>query len=282
MLGWFKRKKRDPKEQLAAALGDFDLPSFPIVANRALGMLRDPDSSLGDVGDALSEDPGLSARVLDIANSSAFALRNPVRNVGHAISLLGRSAVEPLILAVVVGQSLPDPQIDVFDRRQFWQGAARRATCARALADMLQPRLRSESFTAALLSDMAVPLIASAHGEAYAPILRQWTEDGGNLAELEQQALGFDHASVAGWVAQTWHFPSVLADAIGSHHDQNVAHHEGQPVAVSLVAMLDDGDAGRAGLIDTVSSHFGVPADTIAAIVDASASEASEIADRML
>ena len=126
MLGWFKRKKKeDPKAQLAASLGDFTLPNFPAVANRVLGLLRDPDVPLDAAGDALAEDPGLSAKVLGIANSSACALRHPVRSVSHATSLLGRSTVESLLLGVVVQSSLPRPEITGFDQRRFGRTAAR-------------------------------------------------------------------------------------------------------------------------------------------------------------
>ena len=31
MLGWFKKRKANPKRLLKEALGKFDLPSFPIV-----------------------------------------------------------------------------------------------------------------------------------------------------------------------------------------------------------------------------------------------------------
>ena len=174
MLGWFKRKKKeDPKAQLAASLGDFTLPNFPAVANRVLGLLRDPDVPLDAAGDALAEDPGLSAKVLGIANSSAFALRHPVRSVSHATSLLGRSTVESLLLGVVVQSSLPRPEITGFDQRRFWRTAARRAAAARALADVLHPRTKSESFTASLLEDMAVPLIGAAKGGDYGVVLEQ-------------------------------------------------------------------------------------------------------------
>lgn len=284
MLGWFKRKKKeDPKAQLAASLGDFTLPNFPAVANRVLGLLRDPDVPLDAAGDALAEDPGLSAKVLGIANSSAFALRHPVRSVSHATSLLGRSTVESLLLGVVVQSSLPRPEITGFDQRRFWRTAARRAAAARALADVLHPRTKSESFTASLLEDMAVPLIGAAKGGDYGVVLEQWHHDGGDLAALERDALGFDHAVVAGWVAQSWKLPENLADAIGSHHDEEALEYDGPPPAVALVAPLGEGsdEQGFDEVVQVTHARFGVATDAVAHLLKEAFVAAYEIAARM-
>lgn len=285
MLGWIKRrmaKKEDPREQLAKHLGEFELPTFPAVANRVLGLLRDPNVALGDAGDALAEDPGLSAKVLNMANSSAFAVRHEVRSVGQAASLLGRSVLESVILSVVVGNTLPDPKIEGFDQKRFWQTSARRAAAAKGLAEMLHPRTKSESFTAALLGDMAVPLLGQAHGEKYSVVLQRWRAEGGDLATLERDTFGCDHATVAGWVAESWQFPTPLVNAIGAHHDGEPD--DDVPVAVQLVAALGEGDPpeGVDVVVEAVSERFGVPGETVGAMLQASFVEAHDIAARMV
>ncbi|MCA9608657.1 MAG: HDOD domain-containing protein [Myxococcales bacterium] len=282
MWSWLRGARReDPQARLKEALGEYELPSFPRVANRVLGLLRDPNVSLTQVGDALAEDPKLAVRVLSITNSSAFALRNPVQNVSQASTLLGRASLESLVLGVVVARSLPDPRIDGFDCRAFWHGAARRAAAARALADLLHPRTRSEAFTASLLSDMAVPLIGVAHGASYGALLRQHEADGGDLAALEREALGFDHATIAGWLARAWSFPDRLTDAIGSHHDEEASSTD-LPAAVALVAPLGNDAASEDRVVDLVRSRFGVGADTVVEVLERAARDADEIAARML
>lgn len=280
MLGWLKRKReQDPKKALEVALGGHALPSFPRVAHRVLAMLRDPNAEPSAIADALAEDPGLTVKVLGLANSSAFAVRHPVRNVAHSISLLGRSSLESLLISLVVRRALPNPKVDGFDPKRFWRAAARRATSARALADTLHPATRSECFTASLLSDMAVPLIAHAHGERYGEVLQQWHADGGDLASLERSALGFDHASTAGWVAQKWAFPDSIADAIGGHHDAEPAL---ALASVSLVAPLrESDDDGLDEVIETVRQRFGVQPDVVAGLLEASRADADDIASRM-
>jgi HD-like signal output (HDOD) protein len=281
VLSWLTgHKKKDPKKALHEALGAYSLPTFPAVAAAVLRMLRDPNAPLPATAERLAEDPGLTARVLGLANSSAYALRHPVRNVGHAVSLLGRSEVESLVLAVVVRQCLPAPDVEGFDNGRFWHSAARRAAAAGALAKALHPATESESFTASLLSDMAVPLIGQAQEKRYGEVWTAWTADGGDLAALERDALGFDHATVAGWVAASWGFPDRLTDAIGAHHEGRET--EATPAAVMLVAPLGEGEEhGVDEVVETAKRRFGLASDQTAAILSQSFEQAAEIASRM-
>ncbi|MGE0792180.1 MAG: HDOD domain-containing protein [Sandaracinaceae bacterium] len=285
MIGWIKRRLKkpdDPKAQLKEVLGDFQLPTFPLVANRALTLLRDPNVSLTAAGDALAEDPALSSRVLQLANSSAFATRHAVRSVGHAASLMGRGQLESVILTAVVGKVLPAPSIASFDTQRFWRAAARRACTARSLAALVHPKTKSETFTASLLGDMAIPLLGQAHGARYGAVYAQWHADGGCLARLEREALGFDHANVAGWVAESWKFPQPLTDAIGAHHD-GASDGDAVGPAIGLVAPLGELDDPRSidEVVEGVASRFGMPTDTVLGILEASRAEADDIAARM-
>ena len=144
MLGWFAKRKTDPKRVLDQVLGKFELPSFPVVVAEAMRQLRDPDQSLSDIATGLQRDPKVTVRILNLANSPAYSLRHPVRNVQHAVSLLGRSEVEALLLSVAVRGALPKTP-RWFDDARFWQASARRAASARALAVKLHPSTASEA-----------------------------------------------------------------------------------------------------------------------------------------
>ncbi len=82
ILGLFKRKS--PKDNLVQLLGDAELPVFPALVLQALALLRDPESSPSEIGRLVASDPGLSVRVLRMANSSAYRDRAKVKQrTGH-------------------------------------------------------------------------------------------------------------------------------------------------------------------------------------------------------
>lgn len=273
-----RRKKVDPARRLREVLGDYELPSFPSVLVSALEKVRDPDSSPREIGDTVGADPGLSVRLLGTVNSPAFGLRNRVRSIDHAISLLGRDQLESLLISMAASRSLPSKPARGFEPSRFWSTAAKRATTARALADRIDPSTRSESFTASLLQDLAIPLLSHRKGDEYGALLEQWHHGGDDLASMERSEFGWDHAELGGAICERWHLPERQARAIAEHHDQSgdepPALH-----AVRLVSVLRETgeEAGIEGLIEKARDEYGVPADETAELVRQSFEDAQAI-----
>lgn len=239
MLGFLKRKK-DPKAVLDEILEGYDLPTFPAVVTAALAKLRDERSTGSDIGDVVSSDPGLSAGMLKIVNSAAYSLRNPVRSVHHAVSLLGRAEVESILITRGVAAAIPTGKRPGFDPVRFWQTGARRAAVARNLAERLGLSTDSECFTAGLLQDMAIPVLLDQRGEAYRTLLERWRSGEGDLHTLERDALGWDHTVVAGRLCALWGLPDAITDAIESHHSDEVD--EAPLLPVRVVSGFDEVD----------------------------------------
>ncbi len=243
VLDWLLRKKQDPKAALTGVLGEYALPSFPVVVLRALSVLRDPNSSSADIAKQVAIDPGVSTKLLSVANSSALALRSKVKNVDHAVSLLGRGEVESLLLGFAVRGTLPTAPGPGFNPTRFWQTAAKRATLARAIADLGDRANRSESFTASLLQDMAIPLLVKVHANNYGSVLENWHAGSHELAPSEEGQFGWNHAHVAGWLCTNWKFPETLSQSIAAHHDEGATT---IPKGVALVASLRETDDDQA------------------------------------
>ena len=278
MLSWFAKRKTDPKRVLDQVLGSFELPSFPVVVTEAMRQLRDPELSLSDIATGLMRDPKVTVRILNLANSPAYSLRHPVRNVQHAVSLLGRSEVEALLLSVAVRGVMPKTP-RWFDDARFWQASARRAASARALAKKLHPSTANEAFTAALLQDMAVPLLAKARKE-YRAVRDAWAGGDDPLGELERDRLGFDHATIAAAMSERWGFPEKLIVAIGGHHEQS----DDIPPSVRIVAELEEIDAEEDDLdvlVSVAHDDYGLQEDDAETLLEAAFAEADQVASAL-
>ncbi|MDD9946074.1 MAG: HDOD domain-containing protein [Myxococcales bacterium] len=278
MLNFLRKKQAGPLQCLKDALGDQVLPSFSALIHEALRALRDPRSKNSEIGRLLCRDPGISVRLLQITNSPAYGLRTPVRNVEHAVGLLGRAQTESLLLAVSVGNALPSTPGRGYVPARFWEAAARRAATARVLANELHPATRSESFTASLLQDMAIPVLHRAQGDAYGEVLEAWHEGTEELGDLERSCFGWDHAEVAGLMCVQWHFPDLLAIAINQHHETELD--QAVPPAVALAAFLKESmvEPGVEQIVETVNSRFGVSRDRTTALLEQAFGEAQEVA----
>ena len=279
MLNIFKKKQIDPKEQMKAVLGEYQLQSFPVIVMNALEKVRDADASNPEISDLVATDPGLSVRLLTTVNSAAYALRHKVSNVDHAVSLMGRGELESVLISMAVHEVMPAENIPGFDAHRFWGAAARRAALARGLADLIDPSSRSESFTAALLQDMAIPILAQQRADDYGPVLERWHANGADLATLEREAFGWDHATVAMWMCDDWGFPDRIAEAIGAHHGTDDDELVALP-AVSLVSVLreqDDATSGVEQLIENACENYNLPEEQVIELVDSSFAAAEDI-----
>jgi len=279
MFKFFKNRV-DPKAKLKQVLKGYQLPSFPAIILQILQKIRDPFSSAADIAQSLSLDPGLSVRVLSIANSAAFSPKSRIENLTQAIALVGLSQLESSVLGVGVAKGIPKQVCEWHDPSEFWLSSAKRAMVASELARTLCPAKESECFTAAFLQDMALPFLACNRSDDYNPIFKKWHLEGGNLAELEREAFEWDHAEVASWICAEWEFPENIALAIQGHHNPNVDsdHVTSGPVRLVSILREDDTDGGVEEMIVKAETDYRISRTKMQALIDPSFDKAREFA----
>lgn len=271
----------DPEAELKAILDGYELPTFPAIYLEALQQVRDESASTAALADTLATDPGLTMRLLRTVNSAAFGLRSEVTSVHHAVSLLGRASVESMLLSLASHAALPTDPHPGFEPARFWRTAARRAAMARALADCSDPSERSECFTAALLQDMALPMLATRFGDRYSDLLQRWHEGDGELQLMERDTFGWDHTRVGLLMCAEWDFPESIAEAIAAHHGSDSPDlHALTPV--TLVARIREVDEASDldPLVDDIRTTMGLEPDRVRTLIDESFTNAEEIAQQ--
>lgn len=277
MFGFLKKKSVDPRASLNKVLGGYALPSFSAVVLNVMREIRGEDASASSVARILQGDPGISVRLLKIVNSAAFGSARPTESVQQAVAMLGLSQVESLVLSIGVQTALPSSPAPGFETTRFWRAAARRAAAAQRFASMLHPATRSQSFTASLLQDMAVPMLADSRRESYGELLDAWHRGGESLDALEQSELGCHHGEVATWLCSEWDLPENMAEAIGGHHGDPALI---CPPAVRIVGHLREEDAhlGIDELTCVAEEEFGVSPDRSQLVLAEAFEHADELA----
>ncbi len=260
MLGFFRKSQQESHKALTAVLGEMEIPTFPSALMAILDSIRDPDNSMDKVAQQTVADPGLVVRVLKTVNSAAYGLRRSVDNMQHACSLMGRSHLESLVLSLAIQEVLPKSSSPGFEVARFWTTAFRRASLARLLAARFNPSRQAECFTAGLLLDMAVPLLARSQAPGYGQVLEHWHSDPeSNLADLENESFGWTHAQLGAALGCSWQLPEYLVSAIEEHHAHTTRFELG--LAVDLVSHLreDDERPGTEIVVDSLGEVCGIP-----------------------
>lgn len=207
--------------ELDALLASFqDLPTIPEVLARIWQLVDDPRSSARDLERVVTLEPPLAAKVLRLANSPFYGGRGRVRDVQMAITALGFDTLRNLAVCLSVASGLVqrESRQHVMDQRELWRHSVGTAVVARRLARDLDLEDCEEVFTAGLLHDIGIFVIALGRPSAYGEIVRLAVEEGLEQSAAERAVLGFDHAEVGCAFAQRWHFPHSLQDLIANHH----------------------------------------------------------------
>ena len=208
-----------PKLNLDDVLASAQLAALPQSAIRLLELSQDPTNGPAEFAVPIESDPGLAGQVLRFVNSSYFGFSREISSVKLAITLVGIRTIKNFALWSAVFSLMPNPQCGPFDLKSLWQDSLRRALFARALAKLLGLKEAEEMFSAALLQDMAIPMLAKHAPDSYLALL-QGREDGNvRLSELEMQYFGWTHAEAGGLMARNWNLPEGFAVLIENHMD---------------------------------------------------------------
>src|SRR5690349_5332565 len=97
------------------------LPTQPAVMRKLSGLLEDPDAGARDVGQLVAEDVALSAKVLRIANSSYYGLRERCLAPQQAASVLGMKVLRNVVMQAAVMKQYEHLQGGTFDVDELWR-----------------------------------------------------------------------------------------------------------------------------------------------------------------
>lgn len=214
------------------------LPALPQSAISLLQLSKDPNNGPAEFAVPIESDPGLTGQVLKFVNSAYFGFSREISSVKLAITLVGVRTIKNFALWSAVFSLMPNPKCGPFDLKFLWQDSLRRALFARAVAKMLGLKDAEEPFAAALLQDMAVPMLAKEFTTEYMDLLVARSQGAARLSDLERERFGWTHADVAGQMARKWKLPEASAHLIERHTSiDELTAKPGSPIAEIAVAL---------------------------------------------
>ena len=196
----------------ALEAGVVELPAFPQVVIQVQQVLRNPNYSVQMIVRPISADPTLAARLLNMANSTAFnATGRVIIDLGVALTRLGAQKVYSVVLAHAIQD-------------------IRRVESLRSIARSLD-ELWSESVAVAHFCDAVVKRLKLAMPEAFVAgllhrvghlyILVQLARQEASRApvSLSKNLVDAWHPAIAKSVLRNWRVNEAVCDAVGMQAD---------------------------------------------------------------
>lgn len=198
-----------------------ELPTLPVVAIKLLKLTSDDHSSSADLVRVVETDPALTAKVLRIINSAAYALPQKIASVHQAVVLLGFTTIRTLALEVTLFEQLVPPKQGLtFDRIFFWRHCLSVAGLSMAFAESLGHPDPQEAYVAGLLHDIG-KIILDVYGRiSYREFLRNLPLSDGLMVEEERKLIGLSHDEVGAFFCSEWGIPRGVVLALKFHHQR--------------------------------------------------------------
>ncbi|WP_127506104.1 HDOD domain-containing protein [Actinoplanes solisilvae] len=214
------------------------LPSAPSILPELIMALEANDSSAGSIAAVIESDPAATAKVLQLVNSSASMVVQPISDVAQAVALLGPPTVRGLVVMHDVVRSLdPEGLLPARWIQELTEHSVRTSRLARLLAG--DTSWASEAFTAGLLHEVGQLVLASSRGDGYPAVLRAWADSDAPPAPLdtaELAAFGTCHSEAGANLLQLWGLPVTVVSAVAEHAKAEVGpkvHDPGSAVALA-------------------------------------------------
>lgn len=209
---------------LRAAVGDTEsLPSPPPVLLELQAALEQRGTDAAVVARIVGQDPALTAKLLQLANSAFFGASRryasgTIVSVAEAVVLLGLATVQQLALITGLFEAF-DGQLDILGVSEVQ--LRRHATLVAEIAAnfMTSRRFAGEAFVGGLLHDVGKLVLASRFPTSYRRVLSRARAQQlpAHLIELEEY--GATHAEVGAYLLACWGLPSIVVEAVAHHHN---------------------------------------------------------------
>jgi len=213
------------------------LVSLPEVCIRVNEMMDEASTSAHDIGKVISQDTGLTARLLKIVNSSFYGFPSKIETVTRAVTVIGLRELRGLVLAASAIETFSKIPNEILNMVQFWRHSVYCGVVAQLLADRCNVLHSERLFVAGLLHDIGKLILC--HRLPSESKLAQEKIKAEELLDfqVEQDLIGFDHAEVGGELIKIWQMPGSLEQALRYHHEPAKA--EDATMEICLVHMAN-------------------------------------------
>jgi len=225
------------------------LPSLPALYLEIMQELQSEQSSINRIGDIISRDLAMTAKILQLVNSAYFGLPRHIGSPEQAVFLLGLDTIKSLVLSIQVFSKFKLRNIPESFQSRLWEHSMKTAQLSKTIArqERQEQAIIDNSFMAGMLHDSGKLVMASCYPDQYKNIVYS---SGGSLslADRELKAFGVSHAEAGAYLMGLWGLPNPIIEAIAFHHSpgRSQARHFTPLTPVYIANILANEEAGEA------------------------------------
>ncbi|MBT3011348.1 MAG: HDOD domain-containing protein [Candidatus Thiodiazotropha sp. (ex Lucina aurantia)] len=194
------------------------LVSLPDVCVKVNRLIDAPNYSVATLGEIISQDTDLSARLLRLVNSAFFNLKVPVETISRAITIIGTNELRNLVMATTAARIFTGIPGDLVDMTEYWRYSITAGVVAGELAKRCNVLHSERLFVMGVLHDIGRLAIYLKMPQESRDILLITGGDDTLLPDAENDVLGFTHMDVGEALLRKWKLPESIVSVVAHHH----------------------------------------------------------------
>lgn len=210
--------KNEQLKTLTASIGT--LPSLPSLYARLQQKIKQPESSLVEIGEIIEQDLAMSAKILQLVNSSFFGFFKNIDSPSRAVSLLGLDTVKAMVLCVGVFSELRPMATTSFSATNLWRHSMIVAAYAKIIAqeESDSKELSEQACIAGFMHDIGKLLLFTSIHEKYIEITELARVEQITHCQAENRILNATHGDVGAYLLGLWGLPGHTVETAAFHH----------------------------------------------------------------
>jgi putative nucleotidyltransferase with HDIG domain len=215
------------------------LPSLSSINKSLLGLVLTEQRYTAQIGEIISRDPSLTARLLRLVNSVYYGLSTPVTSIEEAVFYLGIRQIRQLTLVTPVIEDFQRLSSQcAFPWREFWQHCIGTGLLTHEVAGLSQATPDDSDYIAGLVHDVGKIVMARVFPDQFTEIHRQALLATEKLTDIENNVLGIDHSELGAQYLERHRMSELLIQTVRYHHCPEKAKSHGEIVASVQIADL--------------------------------------------
>ncbi|MGD8262282.1 MAG: response regulator [Desulfobacterales bacterium] len=196
------------------------LPSMPSIYTKIIEEMHSPDPSIQKVGEIISKDISMTAKILQVVNSVFFGLSRKIGSPQEAVILLGLETIKALVLSVKIFSEFSQKKFSWFNIDSLFNHSMSVSTYTKTIArhENLEQDVINNSLMAGLLHDLGKLILAINFQKPYQQVLSKAQSSNQNIWELEYEEFGTSHAEIGAYLMGLWRLDNPIIEAIAFHH----------------------------------------------------------------
>ena len=215
------------------------LPCMPSLQLELMKELRSEEASIDHVAELISQDVGMSAKIMQIVNSAFFGLRQPVSRITHAVTLLGLDTITALGVSSQVFSQFDEITVDGFSLSALWSHSLTVGKWAKAIAatENADQGTVDHAVISGMLHDVGKLVLAAKLPAEYQLAIQLQGSSELSLSEAEKEIIAATHGEVGAYLLGLWGFSHAVIEAVNFHHNPGEARGDSlSPLTVVHVA----------------------------------------------